>query len=218
MPRNIRRGRFSGSRGGMEKSISQQLARGLARELSKTVRNTAVQICNGLSEAGPGWTGTFSASWDVIPSGGTPRQRRIPELFTVYEYTYRNFPLKIFEPSIFDALIKSSGITWEIVNTTDYADQALDMSEGNFYRPNSFPVQQIVKEGFRPYNFADKYQEEHYRWQISDGPRFDSKGNPVEPDSAITAKADWFETYGLGGGLQRDMVRSMRIEVRGSAQ
>jgi len=204
------------ARGGMEKSIAKELARGLAKEISKDVRNSAVEICNGLSEAGPAWSGRFSASWDVIPTGGTPRQRRIPELSTVYEYTYRNFPLKIFEPSILNMFMKGGTITWNIVNTADYAAQALDEAEGNFYRPNDFPIKPIIKEGFRPYDFAEGAQVEHLRWQISDGPRFDRDGNPMEPDSGITAEKDWFETYGLGGGLQKDLKRGMTIKVTGS--
>lgn len=216
MARNARRGRFSGSRGGMEKSIAKELTKGMAREISKGVRNAAVEICNGLAEAGPAWSGRFSASWDVIPAGGTPRRRRIPELSSVYEYTYRNFPLRVFEPSIVNMLMKGGKITWEIVNTADYAAQALDEAEGNFYRPDDFPIKLIVKEGFRPYNFAEGYQEEHYRWQLSDGPRFDKDGNPVEPDSAITAEKDWLQTYGLGGGLQKDLKRGMTIKVTGS--
>lgn len=218
MARNPRRGRFSGSRGGMEKSIANQLAEGLAKEISKDIRNAAIEICNGLAEAGPAWSGRFSASWDVIPAGGTPRKRRIPELSTVYEYSFRNFPLTIFEPSVVDMLRNGGAITWNIVNTADYAAQALDETEGNFYRPDGFPIKPVVKEGFRPYNFAEGYQEEHYRWQLSDGPRLDSDGNPVEPDSEITAEKDWFETYGLGGGLQKDLKRGMRIEVIGSTR
>lgn len=203
-------------RGGMEKSIAKELARGLAKEISKSVRNSAVEMCNGLSEAGPAWSGRFSASWDVIPAGGTPRQRRVPELSTVYEYTYRNFSLKIFEPSILNMFMKGGTVTWNIVNTADYAAQALDEAEGNFYRPNDFPIKPIIKEGFRPYDFADGAQVEHFRWQISDGPRFDKDGNPLEPDSGITAEKDWLQTYGLGGGLQKDLKRGMTIKVTGS--
>lgn len=214
MARSNGRGRFSGSRGGMEKSIAQDLMRQINTELAKQIRNAGVEICNGLSEAGPAWSGEFSASWDIVPAGGSPRQRRIPELSSVYEYTYRNFPLKIFEK----ALESRQATVFNIVNTAPHAAEALDMVEGNFYRPADPPIKNFVGEGFRPYDFAEGAQVEHYRYQLSQAPRYDAKGNPIEFDSAITAEKDWFPTYARGGGLQRDLARGMQIKTPGLSQ
>ena len=203
--------RFKGKGGGMEKSLAKQLMKDINRELAKSIRNAGVQICNGLSEAGPAWSGRFSASWDIVPAGRSPRERRVPELNSVYEYSYRNFPLKIFE----EALENKKTTVFNIVNTSPHAAQALDLAEGNFYRPDEFPIKRFVKEGFRPYDFAEGAQVEHYRYQLDQGRKYDRDGNPREPDSAITAEKDWFPTYSRGGGLQRDLNRGIKIRTPG---
>lgn len=201
--------RFKG--GGMEKSLAKDLMKQINKGLAQQIRNAGIEICNDLAEAGPAWSGRFSASWDIVPAGGSPRQRRVPELSSVYEYTYRNFPLKIFEK----ALESRKTTVFNIVNAAPYAAQALDMAEGNFYRPDGFPIKSFVEEGFRPYDFAEGAQVEHYRYQLSSGPRYDRDGNPKEPDSAITAEKDWFPTYAQGGGLQKSLTRGMQIKTPG---
>lgn len=199
-------------RGGMEKSIAKELMTGIAREVGKEIRNAGVEICNGLSAAGPAWSGRFSASWDIVPAGSSPRERRIGELFDTYEYSYKNFPLKIFE----EAITSRSVTTFNIVNTAPYADQAIDAAEGFFQRPDSRPIKRFVEEGFRPYDYVEMQPIEHLRWQLDPGPRYDKNDQPLEPDSAITAERDWFSTYTLGGKLQRDLSRGMKIKTPGT--
>lgn len=182
----------------------------LRRDIAKTIRNAGIEIVNGLAEAGPAWSGQFSASWHIVPAGSSPRERNVGELFDVYQYSYRNFQLKMFE----NALLKNV-TAFNIVNTSPHAAQALDFSEGYFERATPHAIKPIIQEGFRPYDFVIEEQEIHYRYQLSPGPRFDSHGNEVEPDSGITAEKDWFETYTVGGGLQRDLSHGIQINITG---
>lgn len=182
--------------------------------MAKIVRNAGIEICNGLAEAGPAWSGRFSASWDIVPLGSAPRDRNVVELSAVYEYSYRNFPLRIFENALFKNIT-----TFNIVNTAPYAAAALDIEEGNFTRGGKgFPIKPIIKEGFRPYDFAAGEQVEHFRWQLDSGPRYDKSGDPIEPNAGITAPKDWFDTYKAGGALQRDLGRGVNIRLSSGLQ
>lgn len=205
--------RFSGSRGGLEKSIARDLAGQLSKEVSKQVRNAGIEICNGLVEAGPVWSGRFSASWDITPQGTPPRTRKISTLSGPYQYTYRNFPLRIFQDTVLQSMLLSRPIVFQVVNTSPYAAIATDEEEGVFF-PVGRPIKTPVMRGWgRP-------EEPHLRFQIGINPRMSKSmtGQTIteEPNSSITARQYWFQTYSRGGGLQRDLGRGMSIAAIGA--
>ncbi|MBW2470883.1 MAG: hypothetical protein JRE18_02275 [Deltaproteobacteria bacterium] len=194
------------SRGALS-GLAREVARPLTIATARAIRDAGVQITNGLAQAGPAWSGEFSASWDVVPAGQSANPRKVKG--RVYQYSYKNFPLKRFERAL------ESGVTrFEIVNTAPHAAIALDQEEGLFFPVSGGPVKEPVEEGWgRP-------SSEHMRWQIGNtptsarNPRYE--GELDEPNSRITAKKDWFPDYVQGGGLQRDLGRGVELGFRDS--
>jgi hypothetical protein len=105
--------------------------------VTNSARTAAVEIMNGLVEAGPAFSGQFSSAWYAVEPGqevGGPRSAGN----NIYKYDLRNVPRRRFK----------SGTYYEIVNGADYAAQALDLEEGNFIRIGD-PIKQPVAEGTR---------------------------------------------------------------------
>jgi hypothetical protein len=180
--------------------IARKLTKDINKNLASQVQSAAVEITNGLAQAGPAWSGAFSAAWDVVeagqsgsPSRGTGR---------VYRYDKRNFPLSRFENAL-----ERGRTRFEIVNSSPYADIAIDREESVFIAIGE-PVGEIVKQGFRPKS-GDGEQEPNLRGDVAMG------HTQEEPNASITAELDWFETYASGGGLQRDLrYGASRAQVR----
>jgi hypothetical protein len=170
--------------------IAKQIGRDINKKLAQAVQESAVEIANGLAEAGPAWTGTFSSAWDVVPAGGQGRPPRGGN--GVYQYTRRNFPASRFEKSL-----ERGNNRFEIVNTAPHAAIALDQEESTFRRIGE-PVKPLVKEGFRPKS-GDGEQEPHFRADVVMG------YTQEEANAGITAKHDWFPDYAKGGALNRDL-------------
>lgn len=171
-------------------NLAKQLGRDINKKLAAAVQEAAVEIANGLAEAGPAWSGEFSSAWDVVTAG---QQGRAPRgAGRVYKYDRRNFPAARYEKAI-----QARKNRFEVINTADHADIALDETESTFYRTGQ-PVKPLVEEGFRPKS-GDGEQDLHMRWQVGMG----YTNEP--PDSGITAPKDWFPTYASGGALNRDL-------------
>lgn len=180
--------------------IAKKLDKDMKRALATMIQGSAVEIANGLAQAGPAWTGAFSASWDVVEAGQSGKPTRSTN--GVYKYTGRNFPVSRFERAL-----ESKKTRFEIVNSSPHADIAIDREESTFIRIGE-PVKPIVEEGFRPKS-GDGEQEPHFRGDISIG------YTQEKPNASITAELDWFETYALGGGLQRDLAYgASRAQIR----
>lgn len=170
--------------------LARQVQRQLSPVIASGVREAGLQIVNELAQAGPAWSGKFSASWDVVPEGVAGKERE--STGSVYRYTRSNFPLKRFE----DALNSRQGsdtVRFSIVNTAPHASIALDQEEGIFVRIGE-PIKPLVREGFRPWD--GESQDLHFRWQVGDA--FTSR----PPNAGITAEKDWFQSY-VSAGLQR---------------
>lgn len=121
--------------------------------VTNSARTAAVEIMNGLVEAGPAYSGQFSSAWYAVEPGqqaGGPRSAGN----NIYKYDLRNVPRTRFK----------SGTYYEIVNGADYAPQALDLEEGTFIRIGD-PIKKPVAKGTR---YGSK------RGQVSDG-----EGNSV---------------------------------------
>lgn len=105
--------------------------------INNSTRTAAVEIMNGLVEAGPGFSGQFSSAWYAVEPGQTPGGPRSSGN-NLYKYDLRNVPKTRFK----------SGTYYEIVNGSDYAPQALDLEEGRFFRVGD-PIKTPVVEGKR---------------------------------------------------------------------
>jgi hypothetical protein len=184
--------------------IAKQLTQKLNKSIAHVVQDAAVEITNGLAQAGPAWSGSFSSAWDVVPAGR--KGSGVRNEGSVYRYTRRNFPLKRFEQSLSNGRGR-----FFITNGASYALVALDQVESIFQRygsENGYPIKPIIKEGFRPQSMNG--QDDHLRWQV--GESYSSK----EPNAGITAEKDWFITYGQGGQLQRNLAKGVSIGISAS--
>lgn len=152
------------------------------------VREAAVEIMNGLVEAGPAYTGEFSSAWYVVPKGGSPGGPRRPNGGSIYKYDLRNVP---------EARLKD-GILFQIVNGHPMAAVIQDLEEGLFvtqYDKNgdiAIPLKTPVDVGRRNRNPG-------MRGDVSSGEGF----------AISTAPQDWYTTYSSGGRLDFDLRRGV---------
>ena len=178
----------------------------IVNEIAYGVQGAAVEIANGLVEAGPAWSGEFSASWDVIAPGESPSSPRGSG--RIYKYDKRNFPVSRFKDGI-----RKGVKQFAIVNTAPHAGIAIDRDEGIFIHPNEDdPLKDPVEFGFRPKD-ASGEQEPSVRYDISKGYEYSDK-----PNSMITAEADWLATYAMGGQLGKDLGHGFSIAFGGTSQ
>ena len=158
--------------------------------VSNSTRTAAVEIMNGLVEAGPGYSGQFSSAWYAVEPGQSPGGARSSGT-ALYKYDLRNVPKTKFK----------SGTYYEIVNGTSYAAQALDLEEGVFRTQYDSkgnildPVKDPVSVGTRT---GPK------RGQVSSGAGF----------AVSTAPLDWYVTYTNGGAMQKDLGNGAKIGFR----
>jgi hypothetical protein len=193
----VERAKRSGFGGILEK----QWRRDANKTIAQALQSAAVKITNELVKIGPAWSGEFSASWDVVPDGATPREPRGKG--RIYEYTVQNFPVSRYENAL-----ESKKYTFSLVNSSEHAEIALDEVESLFTHPDDFPspIKETVRSGFRPQS-ADG-QELSYRWQIGDvNPTVDE----TDPNAFITAEPDWFLNYLMAGGLSRDFDNGVSL-------
>jgi hypothetical protein len=176
--------------------LARETEKVVTRALAKGMQGFALRSMNSLAQAGPAWSGEFSASWGFAPAGVTPNTPGMTG--RVYRYTGNNVPVRDVERYIRDGVTR-----FNIVNTSPHASIAVDQEEGLFYPAPGGPIKEPVQEGWgRP-------SDPHMRFQIGQNPR--SARNPryegeiEEPNSKITAERDWFQTYLRGGQLQQDL-------------
>ena len=163
----------------------------IRKAVSKGGQIASVKISNSLSSAGPLWTGKFSSSWHSIPGEkpitGKARQQRGGK----YRYKPSHVKTKIV-PKI--ATKRGSNYPlYRVVNTLDYADQALDLVP---FKPTGVvpPIQDlgnIFEIGLRPMGAERGYL------------------NPGTGPNVITAPLDWYRTY-ASAKLQKDVQIGFR--------
>lgn len=167
------------------------------RALAKGIQEFAVQSMNNLAQAGPAWSGEFSASWGFAPEGVTPSTPGVTG--GIYRYGKSDVSLRYIEN-----LIREGRERYVIVNTAEHASIAVDQEESLFYPVSGGPVKEPVEEGWgRP-------DDPHLRFQIRRTPRMARnpryEGEMEEPNSKITAEPDWFARYLQDGRLQQDLA------------
>lgn len=164
-------------------STASQFNRQLRRQVQSAARHAAAEIMNDLAKTGPLWSGEFANSWVAdAPGVGKGRQASYP-------YTIRDTPSL---PDTVKAVARNPKLV--IVNTTDYALQAMDLEEGYFIDPGTEPLGPVVVEGKR-----------YGRMRTDIGP---TEG---EPTSRATAPSDWFSNYVNGGGMQKSLANGVKI-------
>lgn len=174
-------------RAAAEKSIASQIERDIDKKVARGIQEWAVQSMNTLAQAGPAWTGEFSASWGFAPEGRTPSTPGTTG--KIYKYTKNDVTLREVQAFVRDGVTRFS-----IVNTSPHAAIATDQEEARFFPPEGFPapIGDVVAFG------TSRPSTEHLRYEI----RYE-EGEDVT--SQITAEQDWFTTYLEGGGLQQDL-------------
>lgn len=164
-------------------SAAGQFNRKLRRQVQAAARQAAAEIMNDLAKVGPLWSGEFANSWVAnAPGVGQGRQASYP-------YTIRDIPSL---PDTVKAVARNPKLV--IVNTTDYAMQAMDLEEGYFIDPGTEPLGPVVLEGKRYGRM-----------------RTDIVSTEEESTSRATAPSDWFSTYVSGGGMQKSLAKGVKI-------
>lgn len=188
--------RFKG--GGMEKSIANKLMKVIERKTAQGIQQFAIDSMNALVEAGPAWSGEFSASWRFIPEGGSPGESG--QDGKIYNYSKKDARVTTIEKYIRAGINK-----FQIVNTASYANLAIDAEIGTFVRPQDI-------DPLKDPTLGDERDNPSLRFQIGG----EISGSLEEAPAARTAEPDWYLTYLRGGGLQRDLKRGFSVGFKAS--
>lgn len=184
------------------KSDMRRIINDSLREIASGIQNAAIEITNGLVQAGPIWSGRFASSWYMEGVGaiGGPRIS-----WSIYRYSKKDFRVTSIEKAI-----KSGKTTFSIVNTAPHASIAVDGEYAIYKHPSDRdPLKDPIEFGFRPMD-ANGSQEPSLRPDISMGYDTGSK-----PNAMITAEADWLVDYAKGGRLNRDLAHGFSIGFGG---
>jgi hypothetical protein len=193
--------RFKG--GGMEKSLANELMKKVNRKVAQGIQQFAITSMNALVEAGPAWSGEFSASWRFIPEGGDPGGPG--QDGKVYAYGKKDVRVTTIEKYI------KTGITkFQIVNTAPHANIAIDAEAGVLRR--DLAEAKGWPEPLKDPELGDERNNPDLRFQI--GGSF--SGSFDEAPASRTAEPDWYYTYVLAGGLQRDLGRGFSVGFEAS--
>lgn len=168
------------------KDVSQ-MSKDLRKLYNDMARLAAVEIMNGLGDAGPAWSGEFRDSWVAIPFGPTATS------ISGGSYPYQindvpEYPLTVKEVS----RVKK----YEIRNIADHARYALDLDDGKFIRQKSTPVKPIIESGTR---------------------RSGKRGDVVtdaEGKASSTAPLDWYFTYIQGGAMANALAEGVQLAIK----
>lgn len=187
-------GRLARTRAQAEGILARETKKLIDRAQAAGVQEFAVRSMNSLAQAGPAWSGEFSASWGFAPAGRTPSTPGVTG--GIYRYTKNDVPIRDVERYIRDGVTRFS-----ILNTAPHADIAID-EERSVFRAIGTPVKEQEFGVGRPVP--------GYRYDINSVDTSDMTGRPSKGASR-TAPQDWFEDYTQGGGLQRDLSTGFSI-------
>lgn len=165
-----------------------ELAEKTKYKINLVVRHAAVEIANGLAEAGPAWTGEFRDSYRIEAVGGGAR----PGISGEYPYNLRNTPM-------LSTTVKELGRVTKIQinNVAPHASIAID-GEPSFFYARSSPVKPAIP-GYREVGVPT------LRGDIEDSP-----GENLRK-TRITAPLDWLDTYSKGGEMQKNLSKGVRM-------
>lgn len=186
------------TKAGNKQRLAEQARQIYNRKIARGIQEFAVKAMNELARRGPAWSGEFSASWGFAPQGMTPNTPGTTG--RVYRYTKNDLPINYVERYINDGYRQ-----FVIVNTSDHANEAIDGIQATFKHPGY----DSVKER----ELGDGREQPSLRYEIG-GPYEGS--NPDDAPASRTAEPDWYLTYLLGGGLQKDLKDGFSVAFQSS--
>ena len=187
----------------MEKSLANQLMKNINRKIAQGIQQFAVTSMNALVEVGPAWSGEFSASWRFVPEGGDPGEPG--QDGKIYAYSKKDVRVTTIEKYI------KAGVTkFQIINTAPHANIAIDAEVGVLRR--DLAEARGWPEPLKDPELGDGRNNPDLRFQI--GGAF--SGSFDEAPASRTAEPDWYYTYVLAGGLQRDLGRGFSVGLKAS--
>jgi hypothetical protein len=168
------------------KDVSQ-MSRDLRQLTNDMARLAAVEIMNGLADAGPAWSGEFRDSWVAIPFG--PSARSISGGSYPYQINdIPEYPLTVKEVA--------RAKKYEIKNVAEYAAIALDIEPGEKFMRIGEPIKPIIESGTR-----------------SGGIR-GAVSTDAEGRATSTAPQDWYFTYIQGGAMAQALQDGVQLAIK----
>lgn len=186
--------------GGLEKSIASKLMKDINRALATGIQSAAIKTMNGLVDAGPAWSGEFSASWRFVPDGQSGGA--VGRSGSIYTYSKKDIRLTTIEK-----YIKNGTNKFQFINTSEHANIAID-GEPSVYIQKGEPLKPNQFTGWRPTDDSGN-QVRHLRGDL-DSATFQD-GVP----GTATAPLDWYITYTKGGELSLDFGRGFSAGFNG---
>lgn len=173
----------------MAKRPLSQLGRDARYRINLAVRKAAVEIMNGLAEAGPVYTGEFRDSWVAIPVGQGARG----SVGGGYPYTLSQVPQLSLTARELGRKVK-----FTIENISAHAEIALDLEPGYFITP------EFEREAPMPGNeiISGARSNPSLRWNIDEG---------ADGEAEISAPRDWYPNYVRGGQMQKNLAQGVRL-------
>lgn len=172
-------------RAGIQKSAAEEIRRDFNKKLARGIQEFAVRSMNTLAQEGPAWTGEFSASWGFAPEGLTPQTPGTTG--KIYKYTRNDVPVRDVERFVRDGVSR-----FNIVNTSPHAAIAIDEEKAVFKNDGKTPLKEQ--------EFGVGRDQPSLRYDIGE-----IVGQESDSSASRTADPDWYTTYLLGGGLQKDL-------------
>lgn len=166
----------------MAKSLERDLLRDAYSYVNNAARRSAVEIMNGLADAGPEWSGEFKDSWMAHSAHGS----------SAGSYPYKLSDIPELPATKREVERRSKFV---IENVAGHAAIALDLASvprEQFTYPGYEPQGDVVATGERP----------------DTGKRGDVSGTG---DSRSTAPLDWYPTFIKGGKMQKAIERGVRL-------
>lgn len=182
--------RFKG--GGMETAIAKELNKKINRAIATGIQAAAINVMNGLAQAGPASSGEFSSSWRFVPQGQAGSGSG--KAGSVYVYSKKDIRVTTVEKYI------NSGVKrFYFDNVSDHANIAIDL-EPAIYVNNPDPLKPVEIVGYRPTDL-NGLQMPTLRGDLQSASFQD--GN----EGTATAPLDWYITYTQGGEFSSDFGR-----------
>lgn len=162
----------------------------LRKEINDAARQTAANILNDLAEKGPGYSGKFRDNWIAISLTGTGTSSG------GYPYSTRSMPQLDTKAKTLNRVA-----VFEIVNTSSYAMQAMDLAPSRWKKPKGVTPIGGIEFGK---HYGTRKWGETFRWEVSGG----------NGEAVSTAEQDWYINYVRGGEMSAAAKRAIKFAFK----